>query len=78
MESWYRSDVTHACIEGLVKRGLHRGRTNAAKWLMPGHEEVPAPPDGYIVSFAPFHECGFTIPPHLFFQWLLHHYQIEL
>ena len=36
------------------------------------------PPDGYIISFAPFHERRFTIPPHPFFWGLLHHYQIEL
>ena len=62
MESWYRSDVTHACMEGLVKRGLLHGRTDMAEWLMPGCEEVPAPPDGYIMSFAPFHKHGFVIP----------------
>ena len=48
------------------------------EWLVPGGEDVPMPPDGYIVSFAPFHEHGFAIPPYLFFQGLLHHYQIEL
>ena len=45
---------------------------------MPSREDAPAPPDGYIVSFALFHECGLTVPPYLFFQGLLHHYQIEL
>ena len=78
MESSYRSNVTHAHMEGLVKRGLLRERTNAMEWLVPGGEDVPMPPDGYIVSFAPFHEHGFAIPPYLFFQGLLHHYQIEL
>ena len=67
MESWYRSDVTHAHIEGFVKRGLLHRRTDTAEWLMPGREEMPAPPDGYVVSFAPFHERGLMIPPHLFF-----------
>ena len=67
MESWYRSNVTHAHMEDLVKRGLLRGSTNAMEWLVPGHEEVPMPPDGYIVSFAPFYERGLTIPPHPFF-----------
>jgi len=37
-----------------------------------------APPDGYIVSFAPFDQRGFVIPPHLLFRGLLHHYQIKL
>ena len=56
METWYHSDVTHARMEGLVKRGLLRGRTDAAEWLVPGREDASAPPDGYIISFAPFHE----------------------
>jgi hypothetical protein len=48
------------------------------EWLLPGHEDVPALPDGYIVSFVPFHERGFAMPPHPFLQGLLHHYKIEL
>ena len=74
MESWYRSDITHARMEGLIKRGLLRGRTEVVEWLMPGREEAPAPPNGYIVSFVPFHEHGLTIPPHPFLRGLLHHY----
>ena len=54
MESWYRSNVTYACMEGLIKRGLLRRRTNAMEWLVHGHEDVLISPDGYIVSFAPF------------------------
>ena len=78
MDSWYRSDVTHAHMEGLVKRGLLRGRTDAAEWLVPDHEDAPASPDGYVVSFALFHERGHVVPPHPFFRGLLHHYQIKL
>ena len=78
MESWYRSDVTYACMEGLIKRGLLRGRIDTMEWLVLSHKEVPMPPNGYIVSFMPFHERGLMIPPHLFFWGLLHHYQIEL
>ena len=63
MESWYCSNITHACMEDLVKRGLLRRRTDVVEWLVPGHEEVPVPPDGYVVSFAPFHERGLVIPP---------------
>ena len=47
------------------------------EWLVLGHEDVSMLPDGYIVSFVPFHERGFTVPPHLFFWGLLYHYQIE-
>ena len=78
MDSWYRFDVTHARMEGLVKRGLLRGRTDAAEWLVPGREDASAPLDGYVISFALFHKRGVTVPPHLFFRVLLHHYQIEL
>ena len=70
--------VTHARMEGLVKRDLLCERTDATEWLMPSHEEVPVLLDGYVMSFAPFHERGLVIPPHLFFQGLLHHYQIKL
>ena len=78
MDSWYCSDVTHARMEGLVKHGLLRGRTDVAEWLVPSREDVPTPLDGYIIFFMPFHEHGLAVPPHLFFQGLLHHYQIEL
>ena len=78
MDSWHRFDVTYARMEGLIKCGLLRGRTDAAKWLVPDREEAPVPPDGYVISFALFHERGLAVPPHPFFQGLLHHYQIEL
>ena len=78
MDSWYHSDVTHACMEGLVKHGLLHGRTDAAEWLVPSHEEALALPDGYVVSFVFFHERGLAVAPHPFFRGLLHHYQIKL
>ena len=74
MESWYHSDITHARKEGLIKHGLLRRRTDVAEWLVLGREEAPVPPDGYVMSFAPFHERGLMIPPHPFFQGLLQHY----
>ena len=67
METWYHSDVTHPCLEGLVKRGLLHRRTDVVEWLMPGHKDASASPAGYVVSFVPFHECGLMIPPHPFF-----------
>ena len=70
MDSWYYSNVTHVRMEGLIKRGLLRGRTNAAEWLVPAHEDEPAPPDCYVVSFVPFHECGLAVPPCPFFRGL--------
>ena len=67
MDLWYRSDVTHVHKEGLVKRGLLHGRTDVAEWLVPYCEDAPALPDGYVVSFVMFHECGLMVPPHPFF-----------
>jgi len=74
MESWYRSNVTHAYMEGLVKRGLLHGRSDTVEWLVLGHEDALAPPGGYVVSFMPFHERGLMIPSHPFFRGLLHYY----
>jgi hypothetical protein len=65
-------------MEALVKRRHIQARTEAHKWIMPDDEEVPMPPDGYIVSFIPFHERGLAAPSHRFFRGLLHHYGIEL
>ena len=70
MDSWYCSNVTHAHMEGLVKRGLLHGRIDAAKWLVLGYEDAPVPLDGYVVSFKPFHECGLAVPPCPFFRGL--------
>ena len=78
MESWYCYDVTHTCMEGLIKCGLLCGRTNAMEWLVLSHKRVSMLPDGYIISFTLFHKHRLAIPPHLFFQGLLHHYRIEL
>ena len=78
MDLWYRSDVTYARLEGLVKHGLLHWRIDTVEWLVPGHEDVPTLPDNYVVSFMPFHERGLAVPPHPFFRGLLHHYQIKL
>jgi hypothetical protein len=48
------------------------------EWLVLESEDVPALPDGYVISFAPFHKHGLVSPPHRFFRGLLHHYKIEL
>ena len=65
-------------MEGLVKKSLLCARTVANEWIVPGGEDVPSQPDGYIVSFIPFHEWGFATPPHRFFRGLLHYYELEL
>ena len=77
MDPWYRSDITFQRMEGLVRCGLLYPRT-ADEWLLPGEEDLPSPPDGYVVWFAHFHEHGFTTPAHRFLRWLLHYYKSEL
>ena len=65
-------------MEGLIHRGLHHTWTSAEEWLLHGEEDLPLPPDGYVVSFAHFHEHGFVTPTHKFLWGLLHYYKIEL
>ena len=78
MDPWCRSDITFQRMEGLVRRGLLHARTLAEEWLLPGEEDLSSPPDGYVVSFAHFHERGFVTPTHRFLWGLLHYYKIEL
>ena len=78
MDLWCRSDITFQRMEGLIHRGLLRAWTLAKEWLLLGEEDLPSPPNGYIVSFAHFHERGFTTPAHRFLWGLLHYYKIEL
>ena len=52
--------------------------TLAEEWLLPSEEDLSSPPNGYVVSFAHFHERGFTTPAHKFLQGLLHYYKIEM
>ena len=65
-------------MEGLIRRGLLLAWTLAEEWLLPGEEDLSSPPDGYVVSFAHFHERGLMTPAHKFLRGLLHFYKIEL
>ena len=67
MEPWCRSDITLQRLEGLVRRGLLCARTATEEWRLLSDEDAPSLPDGYVVSFALFHEWG-----------LLHYYKVEL
>ena len=78
MDPWCCSDITFQCMEGLVHRSLLHAWTTAKEWLLPGEKDVSSPPDGYVVSFAHFHEHGFATPAHRFLRGLLHYYKIEL
>lgn len=45
---------------------------------MPGDEEEPTPPAGYIVSFVSFRERGFGVSASCFMRALLYYYGVEL
>ena len=78
MEPWCRSDVTLQRLESLVRRGLLCVWTTAEEWWLPSNEDASSPPDGYVVSFAHFHERGFATPTHKFLRGLLDYYKVEL
>jgi len=78
MELWGRSSITSRRLEGLVRRGLLRPLSAVQEWLLPGDEGEPVPPEGYVVSFAIFHERGFGVPAHRFLRGLLDFYEVEL
>ena len=72
MDPWCSSDITFQCLEGPVHRGLLRAWTSAEEWLLPSNEDSWSLPDGYMVSFAHFHERGLVTPAHKFLRGLLH------
>ena len=74
MDPGYKSTISPQRLEGLVRRGLLRPLTAAEEWRLPGEEDEPQPPEGYVVSFAHFHERGFTMPTHHFLWGLLDYY----
>ena len=78
MDLGYRSNISPQCLEGLVHRGLLCPLTAAEEWWLPGEEDEPQPPEGYVVSFTHFHEWVFTMPTHQFLRGLLDYYQVEL
>ena len=78
MEQWCRSNVTLQRLEGLIRHDLLCTWTAIEEWLLPSNEDVPSLPKGYVVSFAPFHERGFSTPTHKFLRGLLHYYKVEL
>ena len=61
-------------MEGLVYHDLLRAWTSVEEWLLPGDEDSLSPPDGYVVSFAHFHERGLMTPAHKFLRGFLHFY----
>ena len=73
MDPWCHFDNTFQCMEGLIYRGLLHARSSVEEWLLPGQEDLPSPPDGYVLSFTHFHERGFATPTHRFLWGLLHY-----
>ena len=78
MELWGISNITPQRLEGLVRRGLLRPLSTVQEWLLPSDEGEPVPLEGYVVSFAIFHERGFVVPAHRFLRGLLDYYEVEL
>jgi hypothetical protein len=65
-------------LELLVSHGELPELSEAAEWRVPGDEEFPRPPDGYVISFVEFHRRGFSVPAGDFIRGLLHYWRIEL
>ena len=78
MESLCRSNVTLQRLEGLIHQDLLCMWTATEEWRLPGNEDEPSPPEGYVVSFAQFHERGFAILAHKFLRGLLDYCKVEL
>ena len=78
MEPWCHSNITLQRLEGLVRRSLLYARTATEEWRLPDDEDAPSPLDGYVMSFAHFHERGFATPAQKFLWGLLHYYKVEL
>jgi hypothetical protein len=68
MVLWLPTDATHTRLDGLVAKGLLCPLTDAVEWIVPLSARVLAPTDGYVISFAHFHERGFATPSHKFFH----------
>ena len=68
MEPWCRSDITLQRLEGLVCHGLLCAWTATKEWRLPSDEDTPSLPKGYVMSFAHFHERGFTTPTNKFLR----------
>jgi hypothetical protein len=65
-------------MEGLVNHGLLRVKSATQEWIVPDGHDFSTPPDGYVVSFMHFHDCGLVAPAHRFLLVLLYYYKIEL
>lgn len=55
----------------LVREGCLPALTEALEWVIPDGDDIPHPPDGYVVSFTWFHARGLGVPAHWFLWGLL-------
>ena len=78
MSNWQRASTTPAQLERLVTAGMLPARSEAAEWLLPGLEDFPRLPAGYVVSFVAFHERGFSVPAGRFIHAVLFQYGLQL
>lgn len=78
MDPWPHPTIRPSLLNGLVRKGLLRVRTEVQEWHLPEGEVHPDPSEGYIVSLATFHERGFAMPLHKFLHDLLHYYSMKL
>jgi hypothetical protein len=79
-DPWPFSTVAVEDLETLVADGLLRPLSDGLQpeCMAPSSEADPTPPQGYVLSFIPFHERGFGVPASRFMRALLHHYGVEL
>jgi hypothetical protein len=78
---WSRSLVTEFALRELVNGGLLAPNVEGAPpaWIAPPvTDREPNLPFGYVVSFVPHHERGFTAPASRFMCGLCYHYGVEL
>ena len=78
MSNWQRASTTSGQLERLVVAGMLPAHSEAAEWLLPGLEDFPQPPAGYVVSFVTFHERGLSVPAGRFIRAVLHEYGLQL
>jgi hypothetical protein len=74
MSNWAHSNVSREQLLRLVEVGQLPSLTEVVEWIVPADESVPRPPSGYVVSFVPFHERGFSVPAGRFIRRVLFAY----
>jgi hypothetical protein len=76
-QDWSPSSITLGHLQKLMKHGFMSATELETCWVLMD-PTLPAPTEGYVVSFTAFYERGFDVPPHLFLCLLLWYYGLEL